>query len=493
LKEAVTMNPGQVSQEKNMKADIVVIGGGGAGLAAAASAAEKGAKVILVEKRVPGGNSALAQGLFATESLLQKSMGIHTSRDEVFRTAMEYAHWRINPRIVRAFIDKSADTIQWLGKRGLRFTQMREHYAGQIRGFHALDASRHGGADIVKALRRNCEELGVQLLLHCPAKKILTGKNGGVTGIVAAMKGKEISIKAKSVIITTGGYGGNKKLLRKYCPTYGEGMQYGGAPNMGDGLLMAMEIGAATEGLGTILVHHHIYPESRNVNAIVRDPASIWVNKRGERFADETVGSRSTECGNVLDRQPEKCVIVLLDEKMEKRILEEMSYRLSLQRVGAYANMDLTNLEKELKLEAAKGGLKISGSWDEIATWTGIPPAVLKATVEEYNTFCDRGHDDIFAKDRRYLQPLRNPPYYAVRCYMHFLTTVGGIKINHRMEVLDKQDNPIPGLYAGGDCAGGWEGETYCMVIAGSAYSFAINSGRIAGENALEYIKSFGK
>jgi fumarate reductase flavoprotein subunit len=477
-----------VSQAKQLETDVVVLGGGGAGLAAAAAAAEKGAKVILVEKQVPGGNSALAQGLFATESLLQKSMGIHTSRDEVFRTAMEYAHWRINPRIVRAFVDKSADTIQWLEKRGLRFTQMREHYAGQVRGFHTIDASRHEGADIVKALRRNCEELGVQLLLHCPAKKILTGENGGATGIIAAMKGKEISIKAKSVIITTGGYGGNKKLLRKYCPNYSEFMHHEGVPNMGDGLLMAMEIGAATEGLGTILVHHHTYLGSRNINAIVRDPASIWVNKRGERFADETLGLRSTECGNVLNRQPEKCVIVLLDEKLKKRVVEEMSYRLSLQRVGLYASTDLADLEKELKLEAAKGGLKISDSWDDIARWIGVSPEVLNVTVEEYNSFCDRGRDDIFAKDRRYLQALRTPPYYAIKCYMIYLTTVGGIKINHRMEVLDKQDNPIPGLYSGGDCAGGWEGDTYCMVIAGSAYSFAINSGRIAGESASRFV-----
>ena len=118
----------------------------------------------------------------------------------------------------------------------------------------------------------------------------------------------------------------------------------------------------------------------------------------------------------------------------------------------------------------------------------GIGPDIMKATINEYNSCCDRGHDESFAKEAKYLQALHTPPYHAVRCYPRFSTTIGGIKINHRMEVLNHTNEPIPGLYAGGDAAGGWEHDTYNVMLSGFAFGFALNSGRIAGENAASYI-----
>jgi fumarate reductase flavoprotein subunit len=94
----------------------------------------------------------------------------------------------------------------------------------------------------------------------------------------------------------------------------------------------------------------------------------------------------------------------------------------------------------------------------------------------------------MFMKDPRFLQPLRIAPYYAFKCVPSFHGTIGGIKINHRMEVLDKQGHPIPGLYAGGIDTGGWESDTYCLTLSGSAFGFALNSGRIAAENASKYV-----
>jgi len=83
------------------------------------------------------------------------------------------------------------------------------------------------------------------------------------------------------------------------------------------------------------------------------------------------------------------------------------------------------------------------------------------------------------------LLPLRTAPYYGIKCNVDFLETIGGIKIDEHMEVIDTQGNPIPGLYAAGADTGGWEGDTYCVKLAGTTFSFALNSGRIAGENAV--------
>jgi fumarate reductase flavoprotein subunit len=129
----------------------------------------------------------------------------------------------------------------------------------------------------------------------------------------------------------------------------------------------------------------------------------------------------------------------------------------------------------------------MSDSWDEIADWTETDREVLRITVEEYNTGCDKGYDPVFGKDRAYLMPLRHPPYYAVKCGSGMLNTMGGIKINEHMEVLDANSDPIPGLYAAGVDTGGWTPDTYCAMFPGTAFGYAINSGRIAGESACEY------
>lgn len=120
-----------------------------------------------------------------------------------------------------------------------------------------------------------------------------------------------------------------------------------------------------------------------------------------------------------------------------------------------------------------------------------IDPAVLKRTVEEYNRFCDKKHDDLFAKDPKYLNPLKGPKFYAVKAHTIFLGTMGGIKINHNTEVIDKKENVIPGLYAAGFDAGGMYGDSYHIQVAsGSSVGFAFNSGRIAGKSVLKHIKT---
>ena len=113
--------------QKEMKTDIVVVGGGAAGLPAAIGAKENGASdVILLEKRTSlGGNASMAWGLFASESPVQKHNLIEARNEDLFRTIMDWAHWRINPKIVRALIDKSGDTISWLENKGIQFELLR--------------------------------------------------------------------------------------------------------------------------------------------------------------------------------------------------------------------------------------------------------------------------------------------------------------------------------------------------------------------------------
>jgi len=121
------------SRNKEIDVDVAIIGSGGAGLAAAVASAEKGVSVAVLEKlNALGGRSVRAEGFFAAESPAQERMGIDAPKDVLFRMAMDYAHWRINPRIMRAFINKSGDTVQWLEEKGLTIDRVSPFYRNQV-------------------------------------------------------------------------------------------------------------------------------------------------------------------------------------------------------------------------------------------------------------------------------------------------------------------------------------------------------------------------
>jgi fumarate reductase flavoprotein subunit len=121
-----------------------------------------------------------------------------------------------------------------------------------------------------------------------------------------------------------------------------------------------------------------------------------------------------------------------------------------------------------------------------LAEKIGVAPATLQQTVDQYNGFREKRHDDLFAKDPKYLRPLRGPRFYAIRARTICLGTMGGIKINERCEVVDTKGSVIPGLFAAGYDAGGMYGDSYPIrPSSGLSSGFAINSGRIAGANAV--------
>jgi len=494
------MKSDKSTSTRDKRADLVIIGGGGAGLAAAVTAAELGIKKITVlEKRgVTGGNTALAVGMFAAESPVQRRALLNADRDELFHTAMNFAYWKINPLIVRAFIDKSGDTIRWLEKKGLSF-ELMSFYPDQLHP--TWHAPKGRASEMVKMLAVECKKYGVTVLTNAAAQKLLFNKKGGIAGVSVKSGDSEYNINSGNVIIATGGYGGNKQLVKKYCASYRSNMNCLGLQHTGDGLIMALEAGAATEGLGLLLMAGPQVPGSvilrigKHPNtipvplmSIVLEPRTLWLNNRGERFADESIGCHHYISSNPVNRQPDNTSYTIFDHELVK----EMTDRGIVVAMGYYHYEEqrsaLPGLERELKAQAAKGMLKIANSWDGIASWMGAGLSAVKASVAQYNKACDSGHDPVFAKTRRYMRPLRTPPFYAIRANSDYLDTIGGIKINHRMEVLNKRDEPIPGLYAAGVVTGGWEGDNYCALLSGSTCGFAINSGRIASENAAARI-----
>jgi fumarate reductase flavoprotein subunit len=488
-------SPSRGTKIDNLNSDIVVVGGGGAGLAAAVAAGEMGAKVIVLEKRrVAGGNASMAEGFFGAGSPVQQRNMVDADPEGLFRRAMDYYHWTVDPGIMRAYINKSGDTVRWLEEKGLEF-ELAPTMRNQLPlVWHVLPRR---GAAIMKVLLGNCRELGVKVLLDTAAAKLMTGASGSVNRVMARDKEKEIEIPTASVVIATGGFGGNQELLQKYFPYDTTNLICNGLPHMGDGILMAWEAGAASEGLGNMVGGGPGLTRKRRgagpawslkMTAVADEPNMLWVNKNGVRFTDECITFNVFEVVNPLLRQPDMAAYSLFDDRIRRDIAEKGLIR----GIGIYfvpPGSRLPDLGNMLRTEAENGTAKTAGTWDEIAAWMGADPAVLRATVDEYNAACDKGYDDVFYKDRRYLQALRTPPYHAVVGHPFFTTTIGGIKINQNMEVLDGRGAVIRGLYAAGVDAGGWVSGTYCAHLAGSAFGFALNSGRIAAENAVKYAR----
>ena len=483
------MNPAKTIRTEDLSAELIVIGGGGGGLTAAVAASEKGIKdiTILEARNVPGGNAAYVGGIFAAESRLQKRLGIDARRDELFKKAMDYAHWKANPWLLRALVDKSGDTIQWLEEKGLAFDKIHPLYPNQTpMVFHFQKAPGKTGARFVKAFVKQCEDIGVRLLCKTKAKSLLTNNKGRVMGVLAESKDGEMEIYAKGVIIATGGFAGNSELLKTYLPSYDEKyFNLRGIPHRGDGLRMAAEIGADTEGMVVLEMNGPGVPTSPHLTIVANHPNTIWVNKKGKRFADESI-ALFPETANCLYRQPDKISFSLFDEEIKQRIFEDELKPLDALIIGK--SPWPSKADEDLQSLTGKGSVKIADSWDQIAAWVEAPPEVLKAAIDEYNTFCAQGHDGLFVKDPRHLFPLRTPPYYAIQCGLNLMTTHGGIKVNHRMEVLDKQDISIPGLYAAGVETGGTDSDTYDSHLTGHSFGFTVNSGRIAGEEAAQFI-----
>jgi fumarate reductase flavoprotein subunit len=434
-----------------------------------------------------GGNALLAEGFFAADSPAQKRMFIDAKKDDLYKKALDYAHYKVNPKIIRAFINKSGDTVQWIEKKGIRFNHIAPLYPNQVPlVWHIVQGH---GATLIKIFEKECKKKGIPILRKTRAKKIRTNEAGKISGVTAVSEKGEIELTAKSVIIATGGFAGNKVLLKKYCPTYMELFEDSGVPGMdGDGLMMAMDLGADTDGLGNLMtVGPAPFPKNWTIEGVAGEPTCVWVNGKGERFIDEAVTFNVFEAFNAIIRQRQGICYALLDQEIKDYIMEHGLVR-GCGEMFVPRGKKMDHLDQELKKQIQKGGALVSESLEEIAQWIGAPKDSLRKTIDEYNGFCDRRYDDMFVKDPQYLKALRTPPFIIIRASGALLVTTGGIKINEKMAVLNREDNPIPGLYAVGADAGGWESDTYCAVLSGSGFGFALNSGRIAAEHASDYI-----
>lgn len=475
-----------------MQADVAVIAAGPAGLCAAISAAQAGAKVIVFEKgATTGGAANMGMGPFGIESRLQKLKQHGLTRDEAFKAFMEYTHWRVDARLVRAYIEKAATSIDWLESFGVEFYEPTAYFPGGNFTWHIVKSGQGqpgpGAAGaMIKILTEKAKALGVKILLQTPAKQILKGTKGieGVTGEDAS--GETVEVEAKTVIVATGGFGDNPEMIKRYAGyDWGKDLSSFRVPGVdGSGIRMAWEVGAASTEMNMELIYMMPGEFDPHLGEAFRQP-HLMINLLGERFMNEEIMPNTTYTGNAIARQKNRTAFLIFDETIKKH-MESVGFDC----IGVvFPVTKVENFDALFQGHIEKGFKEVfkADTIEGLAEKTGVDAAGLRKTVDEYNGFCAKGYDETFNKNRRLLRPVATGPFYAGRFLPGAYGSLGGIKINERTEVLGKDWKKIPGLYAAGTDACSIYGDSYAFILPGNTMGFAINSGRIAGENAAAY------
>jgi len=495
---------------KKLETDLAIIGAGPAGLSAALRGAELGLKVCLFEKsNKTGGARSGGMGPFGAGTHIQAKYGIkNCTTKDAFNYLMDYNHWKIDARLASEYINTTAFTVKWLEDEGVIFGPITDSSEGvRTRYLHAF--SQHPDykdvdfyiapllTDRIKANKN------IQMFMETKVNKLL--KTGdAVTGLIAADKsGSEINVKARAVVIATGGFMGSPEMIKKFTSyTYKKDLFFTyEMPNMsGDGIRMAWEAGAAkSEMMMDVYKSMPIYggPEGVRMDWTILAKPNLMVNIMGERIMNEACSDRHF-MANAIHRQPEGRTFMIFDSTIADIYRNQKSDTGGGAPGGAPGGggggfaSPVTDIDKILA-EAKKLNypyLFAADSLEDLCKQTGINLKSLKATIAEYNSFCKAGNDPIYYKDASNLQPLNGPKYYASQFCCDSFGGLGGIKINYKTEVLNNDNKPVAGLYAGGSDANTMYADTYPEYLSGNTTGFAYTTGLLAAKNAAEYIKA---
>ncbi len=447
--------------------DVIVVGSGAAGLAAAVSAADEGASVLIVEADTKvGGSSRLSGGHFyAAGTSFQAEAGVEDNPDAMFEHYMTLNQWLVEPSVVRKYCDLSAPSFEWLQSLGVEFEPDGLYCSGvgsTPRGHVPIGA----GEAVVQKLDANRSSRGVDLVLDSRVDELLTDESGAVCGIRIG----EDKAMSGAVVLATGGFGANKDMLNQLYPQAsknGDWSWYIGTEHaQGDGLTLGGEVGAAIDGhdRGLLLVTPGF---SRDMEVLLPGWL-ILVNESGRRFCNET--APYTVLAGLLNHQGGK-IYAIFDEGA--RIDAKPS-------PASQAYWVSEVLEKKAK----DGVIAKADSLAVLAQTVGVRGASLESTVREYNEDCGAGTDNKFFKAfETGMRPIVEPPFYAAEIRPAIICWTGaGLRINAETQVINKNEEPIPGLYAAGETVGSLHGDRY--IGGGGSYGPCIVFGKLAGANA---------
>ncbi|MBN1177519.1 MAG: FAD-binding protein [Dehalococcoidales bacterium] len=461
------MTDSKVPQKWDGEADVIVVGGGNTGIPAAITAHDKGAKVMVIE--ASGGMASslamIAGGTPFTGTDLQKAEGIKDSPDQLYEEAVKVSGG--DPELWRALADRQAEVYDWLKSLGAKPEKVLLAPGHLVR--RSIKFEGHGPA-LCKILQNALKKSGIDVRYKHRARKLVVD-NGRVIGVTAESDGKTYNFKArKAVIIATGGFCQNLDIVKEFGPHYADLVPTAPKTHQGDGLKMAMAIGAGTDGLGlAVCPSMPVGAETLQfVNAGLQ--GGITVDRWGKRFgneATEELGTYTEKHKICLDRDSTGLHITLCDEAIRK--MNEPPATKPREKI--YQADTIKDLEKQLD----------------------IPEGNLQATVDEYNSDIEKyGYDKKYGRKLQGMywpnvpvMKLDHPPFYAVKNKICLTSMKGGLKINAKCQVIDQFGDVIPGLYAAGEVSGGLERIPH-HYYTGRMTMQAFTQGRISGDVAAD-------
>jgi fumarate reductase flavoprotein subunit len=482
----------------NITTEFAVVAAGPAGLAAAIAASEMGIKVCVFEKAaVPGGAARMGMGPLGIESKIQKRSMIGFKKEEAFKRFMEYVQWKADANLVRNYFWKSGDTIDWLEEMGVPFWGAGKYFPEseatwhKVLPYNSTEPVPGGGAVMCDIMKKRAEELGAVFYMETPVKRLIT-EDGNVTGLEAESKsGETYHVKAKAVLVATGGFSDNPEMIKEETGyEFGKDMFNNRVPgDVGDGLKMAWAAGAARSDITMEMILHTGIPRRfYNGAALFRQPAALVINANGQRLMNEEVLQNTAVSANIVKMQPRKSAYAIITDEIVEYYRKN---GLDFPNFSAGPAGVLTDFEPGFANARDKypDCAFIAGSIEELASQMDIPYEKLKETIDIYNESCELHYDDYMCKERRYLHKIEGKIYYAERIALGAYGSLGGIAINSDLEVIDTDGKVMSGFYAAGSDVCTIYAGTYMFYYPGNTMGFALNTGRMAGENAAAYIR----
>lgn len=485
--------------------DVVVVGAGNAALCAAISSREKGANVLVLEKaplNKRGGNSFFTDGAirFAYQGIEEIRKVIPSITDEedkkinmpvyseedYYNDLMRVTEGKSDPELANQLVSKSFETITWMQSHGVEFELNYENQSFEKEGKHHFWGglpvkTLNKGVGLVKLLNDRANELGIDIWYESQAVKLIT-ENEELTAVIVQQGEQSVTVKTSSVILACGGFEANKQMRTQYIGTeWGSAIVRGTEFNTGEGLSMALDIGAQRYGdwsgchsIGTDLNAPKVgdFNKPGDIYKKSSFPIGILMNKNGERFVDEGADFRNytyAKYGREVLKQPDHVAYQLFDANVRSMLRKEY------------------NLQEATVYEA--------NSLEELADLIHVNKEQFLKTINEYNEAVQDGEYNPTVKDNKgtigitppktnWALRLDKAPYYAypVTCGITF--TFGGLHVNTVGEVLNKEGNAIKGLYAAGEMVGGIFYENY---PGGSGLMSGAVFGKLAGASASSY------
>lgn len=410
--------------------DVIVIGSGLAGLTAAVTAREAGARRVLLVEKGPlvGGHTLYASGSIAVLSpKRQDALGFCDSTDLWLEDARR-AGGVVSASHLTHIATSSERAVDWLESFGIAMTKTAYQAVGDLHPRSVTALGLAAGRRYVITLHEAAMRLGVDIRLNTKVTQLLPINEAGWPGVVVRSAGRQETLRAAGVVIATGGFSANVNLRMFYddrlmpdMPTTAnpEGLYWEGA--QGDGLTLGMAVGGHTVGMENIILLP--ITGGRLLDYVGGD---IFINVEGRRFVNEALPVY--DVSKAMMQQPGRRVWVITDSRSRK---------------GASLGMKLAN-----------GTVHRSKDVREMANGMGVDPAVLQATLDEYNADARRGVDRLFGKTV-FTQTIEEPPFYWGREAVGVHMTLGGLAVSTEAALLDATGRPIPGFWAAGETTGG--------------------------------------